>query len=459
MNITKDPIYGLFWKIGSPIAVGMFFNMGYNWADTYFGNHLGNDVAAGLSVAFPIFLSLYAVAQGLGSATNALISNAIGAKEEEKISKYLTNALVMGFFAWLGLSLLLYPSLRSIYTYTSSGELTETAIDSGVAYVRIFIIYGGSLFLTFGGILNAVFNAYGMTKIFRNLLAFNFFLNLFLNPFLAFGVSINGRVLMPGMGVAGLAVSTVFVQYVAFFILLYIAVRKRIVKNFSLSLLILDKNYVKEIFIQSIPPFFSMINVAFAMFIHNKFVAYFGQSAVAAYGIGIRLEQMALLINAAVSISLMIIVSQNNGSKRYDRVVEAFWKALLIGFFIMLIVYGFVFSFAPFLVWCFNKDPEIVLIGSHYVRTQILTFYAYVILQCAGSLLQGIKRPQIITYNELYRHVIASFIFIYPLMTIFNWGIDGIWYGIAIKTWTAAVFILFWAIYQYRKLTKTAPPL
>ena len=77
-----------------------------------------------------------------------------------------------------------------------------------------FLITGSILFILIVA-LNSLLHAEGDTKTYRNVLILSFFINLILNPILIFGL-----LFFPALGVKGIAISTIFSQSVAFFIIL-----------------------------------------------------------------------------------------------------------------------------------------------------------------------------------------------------------------------------------------------
>ena len=78
------------------------------------------------------------------------------------------------------------------------------------------IIFYGSIIILVQLSLNGTLSAQGDTKSYRNILIFSFFINIFLNPLFIFGYGI-----IPGFGIAGLAISTLIAQALGVFYLLY----------------------------------------------------------------------------------------------------------------------------------------------------------------------------------------------------------------------------------------------
>ena len=93
----------------------------------------------------------------------------------------------------------------------------------------------------------------------------------------------------------------------------------------------------------------------------------------------------------------------------------------------------------------FTNNKETIAIGSHYLMFASFIFVAYALLFISVSALQGIKRPMYAIWIGLYRQIVAPVIIFYLLTKIFHLGLDGIWWGIFIVTWSAAIVTVWYA--------------
>jgi Na+-driven multidrug efflux pump len=186
------------------------------------------------------------------------------------------------------------------------------------------------------------------------------------------------------------------------------------------------------------------------------FVSTFGQEAVAAYGIAMRVEQIALLPTIGLNIATLTIVAQNNGAHLFDRVKETLNKALRYGGMVMTIGTIAVFVLAEYLMRFFTDDLDVIPIGATYLRIDALVLYAYVILFVHVAVLQGIKRPIYAIWIGLCRQMIAPVIVFYILIHLFGFGLLGIWWGIFSVTWSAALFTIFYARRMIRKVIRAS---
>ena len=257
-----------------------------------------------------------------------------------------------------------------------------------------------------------------------------------------YGLRIGETTVLPAMRETGIALATVMIQIVGFAYLARKVSRTGCLKGRTWRDFIPRWAFYREIIEQSFPSAFSMMVMALGTFVITYFASRFGTNAVAAYGAAIRIEQVALIPTIGLNIALATIVGQNNGAGKMERVRQAYKTSLLYGAVIMIAVLTPVLIFARWIIARFTDNPEVISIGMSYLYIEALTFFAYVVLHQSNSLLQGLKQPSMILWVSVYRQIPAPLL-IFPLFTqVFSMGVSGIWWGLAVVNWSAALFIL-----------------
>ena len=94
-HLTTKPLPGLIKGIAIPASVGMFFHTMYNVVDTYFGGLISTEALASLSLSFPVFFIIIAMGTGISTGASALISNALGAKNENQAMRYAAQFFLL----------------------------------------------------------------------------------------------------------------------------------------------------------------------------------------------------------------------------------------------------------------------------------------------------------------------------------------------------------------------------
>jgi Na+-driven multidrug efflux pump len=93
-----------------------------------------------------------------------------------------------------------------------------------------------------------------------------------------------------------------------------------------------------------------MSTIGAGIFVITYFVSKFGQEAVAAYGVAMRVEQIALLPTIGFNVATSTIVAQNNGAHLFNRVKETLNKASRYGGMVVTFSTIAVFLLAEYLL-------------------------------------------------------------------------------------------------------------
>lgn len=444
LSLTTDPISQLTWRIAMPMSVGMFFNTMFNVVDTVCAGWLGTDELAALSLSFPVFFIVLAVGSGLSQGTTALLANALGAGDKNEARCVFAQSLVFAVVAGVLLTFagwLAAPALFRLLGAEDGGYLRTS-----LAYMNV--ILAGTVFFLLPTIFNSALSAQGDTRAYRNFLVAGFVANLVLNPTLMWG-----WLGVPAMGVGGIALATVLVQMGGAAFLWRHVSKSDFCRDLRKSDFRPDAAVLRRIAGQAVPAALNMLTVALGVFVITWFVKYFGKEAVAASGIATRIEQIVLMPAIGLNVAVLSIVGQNHGAGLTHRVREA-WKTN-VKFGAGLMIGG------GLLVWLlrepamrlFTQDLAVIGHGSDYLLAASLTLAAYPILFVTVFAMQGIKRPAYGLWMGLYRQLAAPLIVYHALAFTLGWGLWGVWWGICMVTWSAALFALGWG---WRKIGRPA---
>ena len=323
----------------------------------------------------------------------------------------------------------------------ASGDVLQVGLD----YTRTILF--GTVFFVLNFVLNGLLNAQGNTKPFRNYLIIGFFANLLLDP-----LFIKGWFGMPMLGASGVALATVIVQafgsvYLAYHLYKSNYVDIKLFKETTYSF-----ETVKNLMRQGIPSSLNNATIALGVFIINYFVVLYGGSdTVAAYGVAMRIEHLALLPTIGLTVAVLTIAGQNFGAKNLNRIIEVGKKATIYGVAIMLLGTLIIVPLAPWLISLFDSSSTVVEAGTRYLRIEAFAFTTYIFLNVCVSILQGIKKPKFGMYIGIYRQIIPIGIF-YLFGTIFGMGILGVWWGIVLINWSAVIISIVYTRTQLKKL-------
>ena len=135
------------------------------------------------------------------------------------------------------------------------------------------------------------------------------------------------------------------------------------------------------------------------MFVVYAVTRPFGAAAQAGFGIGLRLVQSLFLPVVALGFSVAPVAGQNVGAGRFDRVRETLRAGIGLAVSLMIVV-GVLLQFvASALVGVFSPDPEVIAVGSDYLRIVGWGFAGSGIVFVTSSLFQALGRtlPPLLT--------------------------------------------------------------
>lgn len=443
-DLTSAPIPLLVRRLAIPAGTGFFFNTMFNVVDTWYGGRLSTTALAAMSLSFPVFFIILAIGSGVSTGATALIGNALGRKAAEEAQTYMLQSLTFALIHALLLAatgLVLAPHI--FYMMGARDQYLAHALS----YMNV--IFVGSPFFLLNFVMNAILNSHGNTVAYRNFLICGFFLNLVLDPWFMYG-----GLGLPAFGLAGVALATIFIQCLGNFYLFSSLSKTGVITSFRLHDLVPRRKPFRELFRQGFPSAMNMMTVSLGIFIITWYVGRFGEQAVAAYGIGTRIEQIALLPVMGLNISTLALTAQNYGAGRIDRIRETLRVSLRYGFTIALAGTLAALLFSRELMGVFTSDTAVAAIGSSFLSIEAFVFPAYVLLYISISAMQGIKLPGFGLLIGLYRQIAGPILVFHLLAVVLRLGLTGIWWGILTVTWSAAVIIVVYVSHTLTKLEK-----
>jgi len=434
MDLTQGIIKQHIVKLAVPAVVGYFFHTMFNVTDTFFAGTISTQALAALSLSASVFFMVLAIGVGMSEAVTSLVGNALGEKDLPKAQHVTLNSIAFAILLSILLSILGILSVPFLIEALSD----PSYVAETLRYINL-ILYG-AVFFVGAFFLNALLNAIGDTKSFRNVLIVTAFLNiildyLFINYF--------------KLGVSAIALATVIAEAITMFYLLYKVRKTKLWCGFRAFRY--DQKIIIKLLKQGFPPSVNMFMMAFGMYVITYFVAPFGKEAVAAFGIGMRIEQVFLMPIIGLNIAALAIISQNNGAKTYGRIAPTLQLAIRYGWFMSTLGVISFFFFADYFASFLSSDIKVISQTALYLRISGLASYGFVVIFISIAMLQGIAKPAVIFPISVYRQVIAPII-VFMMLSMLGFGIFAMWIGLDIIIFSSAIFLWWYGQKQLRIL-------
>lgn len=440
-DLTTGSIPAHFRALAIPMAIGMVFTTLYNVVDTFYAGMISTEAQAGLVISFQVFFLLVAFGFGLNSAMNALVGKALGEKRLGQAKRIACQGITYAVLSSIFLAVVGFVSAPYLLSIISEPGAYR---DAGNAYLKILLFATPGFLVAFGA--NGVLGAQGDMKSMQHAQIVAFFANLVLNPLFIFGVP----GVVSGIGFNGIALSTALSQTGVMVYILYRVAHSDVMSNRQKAVFQPRAKWLGHITQQALPTAFTMMVMMLAGFVTQYFLKGFGGAAMAAFGIGLRVEQLILLPGFGLTGALLPIAAQNYGAQNYDRVREALWFCCKAGVVLMLCGSVVLWIAAPYAIAIFSDDPNVIAIGATYLRVDGFILPVYIVLFAMNSFLQALQKPIWTLWVGIYRQGIAVALFIWLLVRVFEMGTLGIWLGLAIAVTSGLFLSLAVCIYVAR---------
>ena len=426
-DLTQGAISPLLYRLTAPMVLGIMAMFLFNLVDTYFISLLGTQPLAAISFTFPVTMLVMNMAIGLSIATGAVVSRSLGQKDHTQAKQWIGSSLYLSIFISICLAGVGIFIQKPIFELLGAGPELIPLIAS---YMNWW--FSGSVFLIVLIVINASIRATGNTKLPSLVMMFSAALNGVLDPLLIFGIGP-----FPELGMQGAAIATFIAWIIAFFIILRVLISQDLI-TFQPSPHI--RAQWKKLLSLGIPAAMTNMLGPLANGILVAWVAQYGTVAVAAYGVGSRLEPLALIVVMAFTASLPPFVGQNHGAGQHQRIEDAVIKSIQFIFAWQLLVYVVLCLLANPISQLFSDDP--------IVREVIKTFLYIVPMSYAGL---GISLISTATVNSLHKpkislaiNALRLFALYVPLAWLGNhwWGLTGLFWGCAIANLLLGILVM-----------------
>ncbi len=433
-DLTKGSIWKTLFILAAPLVFGMAMQTLFNIVDTIFIGMLGPEELAAVSVTFPVVFIFIAIASGLMVGSTALVSQAIGAKNNKRASNIAEHSIILSLIAGVLIAICGILFSRPLFEFMGAGS---DIIILTMQYINF--IFVGFVFLFIGFIAQGVIQAGGDTTTPTRNLFISVVLNIILDPIFIFGF---GPV--PAMGLMGAAIATVLARSVGAFLNMFHIFAGKAAVRMNMKEFKADFSIIKRIIVVGLPSSVSHSINSVGMILLMSLVGVFGTSAIAAFGVGMRLESLAILPIIGLSSAVIPMVGQNLGAGNLKRARKTSVTATyaVIAF---MAVFSLLWFFIPEIIFSpFSSDPDVLLIGAHYLQTIAFGYIFFGLLVIISGAFQGAGKTNLSLYVNLIRWIFVIGI-AYALVT--GMGLTGIWLGFPIGNLLGAILavILFWS--------------
>jgi len=386
-----------------------------------------------------VFLLMVAML-GLTVGTVAFIARAHGARQSDRINHVLHQSILLTYLVSIAAAIVGNLCAGLVMEWLGADADVR---DLAVSYLRPLLSL--TVFFYLNMLFAAALRAVGNTMLPFMIALLSNVLNVVLNYGLIFG-----RLGLPAMGVRGAAWGTVISQAVAVYLMVFL-LRRDVVYGVRayLGLARLDQPLARDLFRIGAPAALDMLvlNVVFLSVV--GMLSRVAQVAVAAHGIGLRVQSLAFVPGLGVSQAIGAMVGNALGARDEREARQVVHAGILLSTAIMTVLgLSIVFGAEP-IIAIFNVDSPTELGGYSILWMRVLGWGMPIVgIHIA---LVGMLRGAGATNTSLMINIVGTLIIQVPLSWflgfVVGWGAFGIWVAVPISF----LVRMFLGIVAYRR--------
>lgn len=421
-------------SLAIPVVINSFLQTMYNLTDTYWLGKLGTNQIAAINLVTPVQNIVINFGMGVTVAGSVLVAQYIGAKQEEE-ARSMANQI-------FACAMLFSAVCAAVCFLATPGIVNWLGADSdtyghSVVYLRIVIMDMPFLFMV--NIFQAIHQAQGDTvrPMFLNLLGIT--LNMVLDPLL---------MLTWDMGVAGAALATLSAKAVPAVIAFCLLCRKKNTVHLDIRHLHFEKDKIKSILSIGLPTAIGGSTMQLGFLLMSKNVFAYGTQAMAAYGIGNKVNGLISLPSNAIGSATATIVGQNMGARQEARAEKGYLlsRNICVGFLFlggMILSRGFI---SKAIVSVFSDDPEVIAMAADFLSIMAFWCWTNGIYNSTSGLFQGTGHTEVTMAVDATRLWVFRFLTLWFCESILHLGVRSIWFSVVVSNGISSVIL--YALYK-----------
>lgn len=438
MLLFKSSLINKLYTQTWPMLIGLFAIMGSQLVDSAFIGQLGTQPLAVLGFTIPIYQLIVGFQVGLGVATTATISSALGRKKYLYAKLLGTIVLVIGIASISLLCILLWCYQEQVaYALGANKTLLTTFHHYWLPWL-ISSWLGALLYFGY-----SICRSHGETLLPGKVMVITSLLNILLDPFFIFTLD---------MGLAGAAWATCL-SFVVGFVFIFKAI---LCNKYIAMLCTLDKakEGIRVILTFTAPAMLSQFIPPISAMIVTVIVASYGDFAVGAWGLASRIEFIAIILILALTMALPPIIGKLRGQNDLENIYRLVKIAIHFVIFVQLILALIILGVASPVTQLLTTDTAVAAHLQHYLWLVPISYGALGVCMISVSACNAMGLPT----TALGISILRLFVCYLPLIWLGSemLGLTGLFIGATLGNFLSGVSGWLMFVKQYNKLTVSA---
>ena len=379
--LAEPPLRAII-RLAAPTTAVMLVAALSNILHTYFVSRLGDDAIAAVSLVFPIIMILITVvAGGLGTGIASGIARALGAGRGADARAIAEHAIVITVGLAIGGTVVAELGGRALFRLMGGdGAVLEQATLFGR------VLFGGLLVSFTVGTFDSILRGAGNVRVPAMCSTLSLILQIAFTPLFMFTLGL-GLIGAPLATLAGQAIG--LVPRSRFIFGVNSPVRPRLIPGQ------LHPRHFAEILRVGVPASLSAALNYIALLVLTGTVARFGDTYLAAYGLGSRLDFLLFSIGFGVAAAGLTLVGMAVGAGRPELVHRYVRLTALVAIAVVALPALAVTLHPAIWIGLFSDAPAIHAIGADYFYVVGPTYFFVVVSMVIASSFQALARAAV----------------------------------------------------------------
>lgn len=406
--------------------------MGFSLVDTFFIGMLGTKPLAAISFCMPVNFILLNFIMGIVIGLSSVLAKTLGTGKNDHAAQITTDNLFTYVLLFVGITLTAQIFLEQIFRTMGADNEVMPLID---AYMRPWL--GFSVLLAIPMIANGAIRSTGDMKMPSIIMIISGVVNGILDPFLIFGIGP-----FPELGMRGAAYATVVSWVFACLVALLVLRRRYRLLNFRISSPSVLWSSCRPVLYIGIPAAITNLLVPMAGAIMTSIIASHGATAVAAFGVGSRIEMLAMIVVMALGAAMTTFVAQNLGAGNTARISESIQYSTRFTIKSQLLIFVLLAVCSPLIARIFSDDEQVIHLVIIFLIILPISYPAQGLSMLIGAIFNALHKP----IDAMFLSLLRLFIFYIPLSWLGSQFFDiyGFFIGALLGNLLAGVMAYLW---------------
>ena len=420
-------------KLSSVMILGFLAMTVGQLIEIFYIGKVGKAELAAVTFMFPISMSLNALTRGIGIGAATLIAQSMGAGDREQTAMTVTHCYILVLIFTIAVSLV--GQFGASYLFILLGA-SDQVLVLATHYAKIWLI--GFPMMGLAMVSNGLIRSFGNPTFPGFIMTIAPVVQVIVGPFLIFGWA--G---LPMLGLEGAAWAFVLGAIAQLLLAAYwYFLRERLFRLSNGRFLASFNKSAVSILQVGIPAAASNMIQPLSMGVVTWLLAGFGTTVVAAFGVASRIESVVGMVVIGISTSVVPLVGQNWGARKFERVHEALntcYAACLIWGLLAATIMWFG---AGYFVNFVNDDPGLVDVAVTFLHIIPFSIGFMGLIVVSTHAFNALRRPM----PALFLSVARLLIVYIPLALLGShfFGYIGVFAATAITNVLVGIVAVVW---------------